>query len=96
MRKQLGTLAVFLAFAAALAAEIDLTQISEEVGFFDAKAGVKGQDTSKLVFFGFFGGGFIVLLVIVAFVGIVFYKYKYSSKVGGTVKEQDLFNKYNY
>lgn len=95
MRKELSAIAVLIAFAGALAAEIDLTQISNDVGFFDAKGGVKESGTG-LVMFGVFGGGFAVLLLAIAFVGVVFYKYKYSSKEGGAVKEQDLFNKYNY
>ena len=98
MKKGMLVLAVFLTIAPALAAEINLTEISNEIDFFGAKAGLLGENdsSSDLVFFGFFGGGFIVILVVIAFVGIVFYKYKYASKEGGAVNEQDLFNKHNY
>ena len=99
MKKGMLVLAVFLTVAPVLAVEINLTEISSEIDFFGAKAGLIGGDgetTNNMVFFGFFGGGFIAILVVIAFVGIIFYKYKYSSKEGGAVREQDMFNKYNY
>jgi hypothetical protein len=97
MRKELLTLTILLSAAAVSAAEINLTEISESVTFFDAKGGVlQSRDTLDFVLFGFFGGGFIVILIGVVFVGIIFYKYKYSSKEGGALREEDLFKKYNY
>ena len=98
MKKGMLVLAVFLTVAPALAAEINLTEISSEIDFFGAKAGFLGENdaSNDMIFFGFFGGGFIAILIVIAFVGIVFYKYKYSSKESGAVNEQDVFNKYNY
>ena len=97
MRKGIITLALLLAVISVNAAEINLTEIASQVGFFDAKAGtVTSKDNSQLVMFGFVGGGGAVLLLAIAFIGIIFYKYKYSSKEGAAIKEQDLFNKYNY
>lgn len=93
MRKELLTLAVLATITTTIAAEINLTEISQSVDFFGGKVGVTN---GGLVAYGFLGGGLIVALIVIAFVGIVFYKWKYSSKTGGTVKEQDLFQKYNY
>ncbi|MBR9678968.1 MAG: hypothetical protein GON13_01765 [Nanoarchaeota archaeon] len=98
MKNGILVLAVFLTIAPALAAEINLTEISNEIDFFGAKAGFLNEENNSndMIFFGFFGGGFIAIMVIIAFVGIVFYKYKYSRKGSGAVGEQDMFNKYNY
>ena len=92
MRKALVSLAVFLTVAAGIAAEINLTAVSESVDFFGAKGGVG----DNMVFFGFFGGGFVAILVVIAIIGLIFYKQKYSSKEGGSVREQEMFGKYNY
>ena len=98
MKKGMLVLATLLTIVPVIAAEINLTEISNEVDFFSATGGALEKDntTGGLVLFGFFGGGFIAILVVIAFVGIIFYKYKFSSKEGGAVSEQDMFNKYNY
>jgi hypothetical protein len=99
MKKELSVLAVLFAVAAVSAAEINLTRISESVDFFGAKGGIVENprgDEMRLVFYGFVGGGFLAILILIVFVAIIFYKYKYSSKEGGAISEQDLFKKYNY
>ncbi len=95
MRKELASIALLLLVASVAAQQINISQVSSSVDFFGAKTGVTDNSSSNLVFFGFFGGGFIAILILIAFGGIVFYRFKYQSKEGGAVREQDLFGKYN-
>ncbi|PIN99877.1 hypothetical protein COT72_03505 [archaeon CG10_big_fil_rev_8_21_14_0_10_43_11] len=78
-RGMLATLMVLVLATPVLAQSIFDSQTLDG-GFWEPVGGELAYTNGLVVAYGFAGGGFVAVLVVIVFGGFVFYKYKYQKK----------------
>lgn len=95
IREGIAFLTIILTLTPALAQGI-FDDTLTDAGFWEPVGGNLTYDNGVVVAYGFAGGGFVAVLIVIVFGGFLFYKYKYQKKGEEVTGNIELFGKYNY